>query len=156
MGLDRFHSLGDGVLNWQLHGSLVGVDLRWPESGSGSIKETLPSWFISVHGEEDELGGMVPMLRGYRVGLLCNLAVHCGRSGLVISCLKASAKGYVAAFGVRGECFGREDIARLRLGHMASLRNWLCEPDGAMHAGLGARGGCGSDKEAKQKSEAME
>lgn len=133
------------------------MDLRWPESGSGSDQGDITILVHLSSRRRRRVGRYGTDAKRLCVGLLCN-PEQCIRlgSGLVISCLKTSAKGSVAAFGVRGECFGREDIARLRLGHMASLRNWLCEPDGAMHAGLGARGGCGSDKEAKQKSEAME
>ncbi|KAI3469504.1 hypothetical protein Pfo_026167 [Paulownia fortunei] len=41
------------------------------------IKETLPSWFMSIHGSEKEVdrGGMLPMLRGYA---LAYLAALCG------------------------------------------------------------------------------
>ncbi|KAL8515393.1 hypothetical protein ACS0TY_014193 [Phlomoides rotata] len=39
------------------------------------IKETLPSWFMSIHKKEAERGEMLPMLRGYA---LAYLAALCG------------------------------------------------------------------------------
>ncbi|KAL9303174.1 Mediator of RNA polymerase II transcription subunit 33B [Arabidopsis thaliana] len=56
----------------------LGASLVWISGGlnlvQALIKETLPSWFISVHGEEDELGGMVPMLRGYALAYFAILS----------------------------------------------------------------------------------
>ncbi|GAB4851154.1 Mediator of RNA polymerase II transcription subunit 33A [Ancistrocladus abbreviatus] len=59
----------------------LGSTLLWLSGGSGLvqclIKETLPSWFISVHRseQEEESGGMVSTLRGYA---LAYFAVLCG------------------------------------------------------------------------------
>ncbi|CAH8320696.1 unnamed protein product [Eruca vesicaria subsp. sativa] len=57
----------------------LGASLVWISGGlnlvQALIKETLPSWFISVQGEEDELGGgMVPMLRGYALAYFAILS----------------------------------------------------------------------------------
>ncbi|CAA7044175.1 unnamed protein product [Microthlaspi erraticum] len=56
----------------------LGASLVWISGGlnlvQALIKETLPSWFISVHGEEEELGGMVPMLRGYALAYFAILS----------------------------------------------------------------------------------
>ncbi|GMH20018.1 hypothetical protein Nepgr_021859 [Nepenthes gracilis] len=59
----------------------LGATLLWLSGGSGLvqcvIKETLPSWFISVHRSEheEEYGGMVSVLGGYA---LAYFAVLCG------------------------------------------------------------------------------
>ncbi|XP_077232002.1 mediator of RNA polymerase II transcription subunit 33A-like isoform X2 [Tasmannia lanceolata] len=59
----------------------VGASLLWLSGGSGLVQslfqETLPSWFLTVHGPEpeEECGGMAPMLRGYA---LAYFAVFCG------------------------------------------------------------------------------
>ncbi|CAH2057596.1 unnamed protein product [Thlaspi arvense] len=56
----------------------LGASLVWISGGlnlvQALLKETLPSWFISFHGEEDELGGMVPMLRGYALAYFAILS----------------------------------------------------------------------------------
>ncbi|XP_043711715.1 mediator of RNA polymerase II transcription subunit 33A-like [Telopea speciosissima] len=59
----------------------LGASLVWLSGGlslvQSLIKETLPSWFISAHGSEQEEGcrGMVAMLRGYA---LAYFAILCG------------------------------------------------------------------------------
>lgn len=71
-------SLSQAMTRVKLAASL-GASLVWISGGlnlvQALIKETLPSWFISVHGEEDELGGgMVPMLRGYALAYFAILS----------------------------------------------------------------------------------
>ncbi|XP_010255864.1 PREDICTED: mediator of RNA polymerase II transcription subunit 33A isoform X2 [Nelumbo nucifera] len=61
--------------------ALLGASFVWLSGGLGLvqslIKETIPSWFISGHGSEQEGGceGIVAMLRGYA---LAYFAVICG------------------------------------------------------------------------------
>ncbi|XP_010524010.1 PREDICTED: mediator of RNA polymerase II transcription subunit 33B isoform X2 [Tarenaya hassleriana] len=57
----------------------LGASLVWMSGGlnlvQALIKETLPSWFISGQGSEGEVGGMVPVLRGYALAyfaILCS------------------------------------------------------------------------------------
>ena len=71
----------------------LGASLVWISGGSSLvqslIKETLPSWFLLVHGlrqEGGESGGMVAMLGGYKAGILCcALWYICLGSGLIIA-----------------------------------------------------------------------
>ena len=74
-------SLAAAMTRVKLAASL-GASLVWISGGSSLvqslIKETLPSWFLSVHGlrqEGGESGGMVAMLGGYA---LAYFAVLCG------------------------------------------------------------------------------
>ncbi|KAJ8565893.1 hypothetical protein K7X08_008469 [Anisodus acutangulus] len=76
--------------------ALLGASLLWLSGGSGLvqslIKETLPSWFLSVHSSSQE-GDLVSMLKGY---VLEYLAVLCGAfaSGMdsVVHGIKATSK----------------------------------------------------------------
>ena len=72
----------------------LGASLVWISGGSSLvqsfIKETLPSWFLSVHGlrqEGGESGGMVVMLGDYALAsiLCCALWYICLGSGLIIA-----------------------------------------------------------------------
>lgn len=73
-------SLAAAMTRVKLAASL-GATLVWLSGGlslvQSLIKETLPSWFISVHrlGKEEESEGMVAMLRGHA---LAYFAVLCG------------------------------------------------------------------------------
>lgn len=73
-------SLAESMTKVKLAASL-GASLVWLSGGSGLvltlIKETLPSWFLSVHGQEHEggCGSICTMLGGYA---LAYFAVMCG------------------------------------------------------------------------------
>lgn len=79
------------------HAALLGASLLWISGGSSLvqslIKETLPSWFLSAHGSEQEGGGesglVVAMLKGYA---LAYFAVLSGTFAWGIDCSSPAAK----------------------------------------------------------------
>ncbi|KAK4372483.1 hypothetical protein RND71_007867 [Anisodus tanguticus] len=83
--------------------ALLGASLLWLSGGSGLvqslIKETLPSWFLSVHSSNQE-GDLVPMLKGYALEYL---AVLCGAFASGVDSLSMASKrptwhAYVSGF----------------------------------------------------------
>ncbi|XP_011033680.1 PREDICTED: mediator of RNA polymerase II transcription subunit 33B isoform X2 [Populus euphratica] len=88
-------SLAAAMTRVKLAASL-GASLVWVSGGlslvQSLINETLPSWFISVHGLEQEggeSGGMVAMLRGFA---LAYLAMFCGTFAWGVDSESASSK----------------------------------------------------------------
>ncbi|XP_010278698.1 PREDICTED: mediator of RNA polymerase II transcription subunit 33A isoform X2 [Nelumbo nucifera] len=76
--------------------ALLGASLVWLSGGLGLvqslIKETLPSWFLSAHGSEQEgegSEGIVAMLRGYA---LAYFAVICGAFAWGVDSTTSSSK----------------------------------------------------------------
>ncbi|KAM3358021.1 mediator of RNA polymerase II transcription subunit 33A isoform X1 [Capsicum galapagoense] len=75
--------------------ALLGASLLWLSGGSGLvqslIKETLPSWFLSVHNtnQEGDIGLLVPMLKGYA---LAYFAVLCGAFASGVDSLSMASK----------------------------------------------------------------
>ncbi|KAG6571443.1 Mediator of RNA polymerase II transcription subunit 33A [Cucurbita argyrosperma subsp. argyrosperma] len=74
----------------------LGASLVWISGGSGLVqslyKETLPSWFLSVHSvdrEGVEYGGMVPVLRGYALAFF---SVLCGTFSWGIDSISSASK----------------------------------------------------------------
>ncbi|XP_031101490.1 mediator of RNA polymerase II transcription subunit 33A-like [Ipomoea triloba] len=74
-------SLAAAITRVKLAASL-GASLVWITGGLGLVqslvKETLPSWFISVHASEPQTGGsggMVEMLRGYALAFFAVLSL---------------------------------------------------------------------------------
>lgn len=88
-------SLAAAMMRVKLAASL-GASLVWISGGTSLvqslIKETLPSWFISVHGSEHNGGeseGMVAMLSGYA---LSYFAIFCGTIGWGVGSESALSK----------------------------------------------------------------
>lgn len=88
-------SLAAAMTRVKLAASL-GASLVWISGGLGLvqslIKETLPSWFLSLHGSEQkdgESGGAIAMLRGYA---LAYFAVLCGTFAWGVDFATAASK----------------------------------------------------------------
>ncbi|KAJ7980133.1 Mediator of RNA polymerase II transcription subunit 33A [Quillaja saponaria] len=110
-------SLASAMTRVKLAASL-GASLVWLSGGSMLvqllIKETLPSWFISVHGSENEKSdGMVAMLGGYA---LAYFAVLCGAFAWGVDSLSSVSKRRPKILGIHMEFLASALDGKISLG----------------------------------------
>ncbi|KAL3572485.1 hypothetical protein D5086_026389 [Populus alba] len=98
----------------------LGASLVWVSGGlslvQSLINETLPSWFISVHGSEQEggeSGGMVAMLRGYA---LAYFAMFCGTFAWGVDSESAASKKRPKVLGTHLEYLASALEGKISLG----------------------------------------
>ncbi|KAA8543205.1 hypothetical protein F0562_021300 [Nyssa sinensis] len=142
----------------------LGASLVWIAGGSSLvqslIKETLPSWFISVHGSEadgGESGGMVSMLGGYA---LAYFAVVSGMFAWGVDSASAESKRRPNVLRGHLEFMASAVDGKISLGcDPATWRAvclWVCELDGGMYPDVDAGGRRGCIEETEQRIEAVE
>ncbi|KAF8387992.1 hypothetical protein HHK36_026658 [Tetracentron sinense] len=111
-------SLAAAMTRVKLAASL-GASLVWFSGGLGLvqslIKETLPSWFISVHESEQEevSGGMVAMLGGYA---LAYFAVLCGTFAWGVDSTSSASKRRPKVLGTHLEFLASALDGKISLG----------------------------------------
>ncbi|KAL0690193.1 hypothetical protein Bca4012_089871 [Brassica carinata] len=125
----------------------LSASLVWLTGGLGVvhllIKETIPSWFLSVDKSDQEQGPseLVAELRKRACPcLLCGpmRRIRLGR-GLEISCLKTPPRNHGKPLGVLSECLGWENISGMRDSNVAGLYYRFGESNGELFAMLGDR-----------------
>ncbi|XP_042476055.1 mediator of RNA polymerase II transcription subunit 33A-like [Macadamia integrifolia] len=103
----------------------LGASLVWLSGGLGLvqslIKETLPSWFISAHGSDQEGGcsGAVAMLRGYA---LSYFAVLCGTFAWGVDSKSSASKWRPKILGAHLEFLASVIDGKITLG--CDLATW--------------------------------
>ncbi|XP_042517801.1 mediator of RNA polymerase II transcription subunit 33A-like isoform X2 [Macadamia integrifolia] len=103
----------------------LGASLVWLSGGlslvQSLIKETLPSWFISTHGTEQEGGcrGMVAMLRGYA---LAYFAILCGTFAWGVDSKSSASKRRPRILGAHLEFLASVIDGKISLG--CDLATW--------------------------------
>lgn len=112
-------SLAAAMKHVKLAASL-GASLVWVSGGlslvQSLINETLPSWFISVHGseqEDGESGGMVAMLRGFA---LAYFAMFCGTFAWGVDSESAASKKRPKVLGTHLEYLASALEGKISLG----------------------------------------
>ncbi|KAF9607714.1 hypothetical protein IFM89_038598 [Coptis chinensis] len=111
-------SLAAAMTKVKLAASL-GASLVWLSGGSGLvhslIQETLPSWFLSVHGPEQDggSGGMGAMLGGYA---LAYFAVMCGTFAWGVDSVSSGSKRRPKVIGAHFEFMASALDGKISLG----------------------------------------
>ncbi|XP_059437140.1 mediator of RNA polymerase II transcription subunit 33B-like isoform X2 [Corylus avellana] len=112
-------SLAAAMVRVKLAASL-GASLIWISGGSGLvqslIRETLPSWFLSVHvlGQEvEESGGMISMLGGYA---LAYFVLLCGTFAWGVDSASTASKRRPRILGAHLEFLARALDGKISLG----------------------------------------
>ncbi|XP_028761050.1 mediator of RNA polymerase II transcription subunit 33A isoform X2 [Neltuma alba] len=127
-GLEKLRATKDGVKYGQVSlaasmtrvklAAALGASLVWLSGGlilvQLLIKETLPSWFISVHrSEQDKCDGMVAMLGGYA---LAYFAVLCGAFAWGVDSSSSASKRRPKILGIHMEFLASALDGKISLG----------------------------------------